>query len=368
MLPETLSSRNLFLFAVAVLFLLQFTPLAFELRLRESEIMTSVRSTDAKVVAGFGTGVLVLILTDLLVDAFLGKYDLWLSRSGYFWLPLIQCSLILFFSSFGRIAALYLTYSSAVVVFYFGRAFLDLCRFDTTLTWTYPKTSLLLLVLALGFLSSNLDLHFATVESHVLSYVGVGLTYLYELCLLANFALCLFRLYRKYPSRTLSERFASLTHEETIVAFICITLSFCTVGLSILPVATIGSTNDTRNILPLNIVGDILIRSVMACSLALLPSVLLKHKAHFLQQDLDMKSLFVRNVSHEIRTPLNIAVVGLDILMRTRVKASVRNPEEEEMLEEIMDSCKGTVTLSLASSRSDLVCSRGDDPRRSALV
>ena len=71
MLPETLSSRNLFLFAVAVLFLLQFTPLAFELRLRDSEIMTSVRSTDATVVAGFGTGVLVLILTDLLVDAFL---------------------------------------------------------------------------------------------------------------------------------------------------------------------------------------------------------------------------------------------------------------------------------------------------------
>lgn len=122
-------------------------------------------------------------------------------------------------------------------------------------------------------------------------------------------------------------------------------LCICTIGLLVLPVATIESTNDAKNIQPLNIVGDILIRSVLVCSLSLLPSLLLKHKAISLQQDLDMKSLFVRNVSHEIRTPLNIAVVGLDVLYRARMRSHDPNKEEEEMLEEIMDSCKVAVTI-----------------------
>ena len=336
------SKTSSYLLFVGVLFLVQFVPLIFDMKLRESALEESIRSDAARVIAGFGTGVLVLILMDLLVDVLLGKYDLWLSRSGYFWLALIQCSLILFFAQMNRIGAIYISYSAAVLVFYYGRAFLDLCRFDTTRTWTYMRSTCLLVILALGHLSVNLDFHFGTQDSHILAYIGVGFIYLYELILILNFTLCLVRLYLKYPSKPMIERFNSLTHEETIVAFVCVTLGACTLGLFILPFASIGSTNHARHTAPLNIVGDILIRSVMACSLALLPSVLLKHKAQFLQQDLDMKSLFVRNVSHEIRTPLNIAVVGLDILMRSRLNAPVRNGEEEEMVEEIMDSCKGT--------------------------
>ena len=339
------SPNLMYLLLIGALFAIQFIPLIFELHLRQSEITTSLQSVDAKVVAGFGIGVLVLILTDLIADAFQRQCEFWLSRSGYFWLPLFQCLLILVFSSFDRIAAIYLTYSAAVVVFYYGRAFFDLCRFDTTHTWTSSKTILLLIILALGFLTINFDLHFGTEDSHILSYVGVGLMYLFDICITINLALCIYRLFNKYKSKTISGRFNCFAHEETIVVSICIILGLCTFGFFISPLASVGSSNDTRDVIPLNIVGDILIRSIMACSLALIPSILLKRKALFLQQDLDLKSLFVRNVSHEIRTPLNIAVVGLDILRRTRLKSNDRNPEEEEMLDEIIDSCKGTHNL-----------------------
>ena len=346
MLPH-MTRAGLYVLVIGLLFAAQFGPLIVTLNLVESQLQDSIRSSDAKVAAGFGMGVLVLVLADLIADFAMGDRSLlWLSRTGYFWLPFIKCSLILFFSDITRIAAVYTTFSSAAMVFYYGRASLDLCRFDTTETWTYSKSALLLLTLALGYLCINVDLHYADSGQHIVGYVGLGLICLYQFCLIINPFTCLLRLSRKHSSPYLAGRLHLLTHEETIAASISLVLCVSTIALLVLPAVTLNRSVSIGDMDSKNIIGDILIRSFLICALSLLPSLLLKHKAQFLQQDLDMKSLFVRNVSHEIRTPLNIAVAGLDILHRTCSKRSSHGDSDElEMLEEIMDSCKVAVTI-----------------------
>lgn len=90
-------------------------------------------------------------------------------------------------------------------------------------------------------------------------------------------------------SGSLRSRVFKLTHGQCITSFSSAALLFFSVPLALLPTATGYS--------PAYVCGDVLLRLVLVTSLALFPSLSLKHKSFSLEADLNLRSLFVKNVA-----------------------------------------------------------------------
>ena len=342
---ELFTSKYQSSFYLAFMFflcLIQFISLNFDLRLRGSLLESSLHDINVLIVAGFCMGLVILIFFDVLFDAIMGNNAMWLSRSSYFWVPFIQGLLVISLKT-DYIGALYVIYSDASIIFFSGRAFFDLCRFDSTQTWTCSKSAALVTLLALSTLLSNLSLHFQF--NVIIIAIQLIMSYVYLACVMSNLLLCIWRIFSKYSSFGVLSRVHQLTYEESIVVTMCFTVFLSGIGFGVIPFLSpgshIGAIGDRS---PGQIIAELLVRSTLACALGLLPSIFLKHKANALEGDLDMKSIFVRSVSHEVRTPLNIVLAGLDTLHRIQQMPSHRRSDEEEkeMIVQMIDSCKGT--------------------------
>lgn len=325
--------------------IIQFIPLSFDLYLKGTPLESSLRDKNVLIVAGFCMGLVILIFFDILFDAVMGNRTMWISRSAYFWVPFIQ-GLMIISSKSNSMGALYIIYSDASIIFFSGRAFFDLCRFDSTKTWTCPKSASLVTLLAIATILSNLSLHFQF--SAVITAIQLTMSYVYLACVMFNLLLCTWRVSSKYSSYGIFSRIHHMTYEESISVTMCITVFLSGIGFGIIPLLNPDrGVNDVSERSPGQIIAEMLVRSTLACALGLLPSIFLKHKANALEGDLDMKSIFVRSVSHEVRTPLNVVLSGLDTLHRMKQMSYQRRDEEEEkeMIVQMIDSCKGIVLI-----------------------
>jgi signal transduction histidine kinase len=240
----------------------------------------------------------------------------------------------------------YVLYGNAATIFFTGRAFVDLGMKDNTHTWTMWRCVGMLAIKSCSTLLITIGMG-SMEEVAPYAEIGLALDCVYIALLFMTGSVCMKSTFGRYTG-DFKKRFSSLSHEECVTILISITLIVFAIVSMLLPLlcgldgdADVYSTNWN----PCNICGDLLIRILYSSTLALVPSLFMKHKAVALQRDLDIKSLFVRNVAHEIRTPLNITVVGLDCMRRSKLAAASQDIEEIEVIDEIMDSCKVAVTI-----------------------
>ena len=156
------------------------------LHINESGLTEALKNQSVLIVCGFCIGFISLIIVDLGFDAIMGINELWLSRSSYFWLSLVYSILIISSESIDQVGEKYILYGSAALIFFTGRAFVDLCLNDSSHTWTMRKSVVLLSMLATSRLFANFALETDSVYSSSLEYIGVAIAVVYTVLLIAN--------------------------------------------------------------------------------------------------------------------------------------------------------------------------------------
>jgi hypothetical protein len=333
-----------FVALVSLAIITQFTPLFVDIGLQGSPLEDSLRSVSTKVTAGFCLGCILLIFIDLLVDAVMKQFNYWYSKSFYFWVPLVLSILVLQCDSLSNIGAIFISYSSASLVFYAGRTCFELHLNDTTKCWSLGRCSFF--ICWISVCQSIINFSQSHSEQSGLRLIAAIIYYVCIAMFSMNCLTCVQRMFAKNStSITILQQIKLFSHEELIVIMLCISLPVALIFGTTLSIFTGDDFSNLGSSSPRFVCGRLIIQCFLSCTLALVPSLFLKHKAYSLQLDLDLKSLFVRSVSHEIRTPMNIALCGLDVLLRSRLKAGNRDTEEEDIIVEIIDSCKVAVTI-----------------------
>ena len=313
-LAKPLLSRSILIVVATLLSLIQIIGIPYDYGDYTRSIEQSLSARNVGIIAGFSIGYISPVMIDLLVDAYQGLYELWISRSCYFIFSVIYAVIILISPTTPQAGKIYLLYGSAAIIFFTGRAFVDLCINDPTKTWTVKRCIALLSILSIGQLLDNLSKASFSRNSR-LEIIGPSISAFYAMLVLVTSFLCSFRVLRHYKGPTILIRLSRASHEESITVLISLTIGIASIAFLILPLIS-GSfkTQSSTAYSPAFICGDLMIRTYFVSTVALLPSVIMKHKAISLQNDLDLKSLFVRNVAHEIR----YTFVILDIISTHR--------------------------------------------------
>lgn len=181
------------------------------------------------------------------------------------------------------------------------------------------------------------------VSSVSLQNIGVGIAYLLYAAFFLLSAWFWLHLYH------VSKKSKAKSNEIHVgVSLLCLLIF----RLSLIVHQSSGALSVSDGGTPTILSTDVFFRIIYTLAATVLPERLAKLLHTESIKKLDMKSLFVRYVSHEIRTPLNIACVGLDVLMRLRQSRRFSgevNPaldaEDEDLIEQIKDSCKVAVTI-----------------------
>ena len=348
-----MASHQLLLTFHAALCLVQFVPLAVNLHLQNAPVVDSLADFNVQMVASFCLGFLSLLFIDIAVDISQGNRKRIILRSLYYWIAISYSILIIAFDDSPNIGAIYLCYLSFTSVYYIGRALIDLCIFDTTNTWTLMKVIILIIFLATAFLCGSYSTAYEINHPGPLFLAFIALLLLSLTLFLTNSILCFYRKILLHEGTSfLNKVVKSITSfEDAMLLLIMSTVIICSVLLvmSSFIFQTLGSF---RLLQPKTIMFDMILRLVFASLLEIIPSILLKtvntSKVGVLQNDLNMKSTFVRYIGHEVRTPLNIAVVGLDLIKRIMLAEDKKrgrvSGEILTLLEEVEDSCKVAVT------------------------
>jgi hypothetical protein len=295
------------LLAVSLLTAAQFIPLCFNLHLSGTPVEVALRSLEAKISAGFGLGALSIIFGDLLLDAFVRKYNLWISRSFYFWIACFYSIFVICFSDIKNSGSVYICYLNASLVFLVGRAMVDISMLDTSNTWTYAKSMGLSVFLAVSLLIFTLSLNNDFSGFKVLCLVGLCALYLFIAAFATQCGYMIFRILRKYPTPDWRTKLSLISNEDTTILIMVMTILTCIVAITVIvPSVSLGGSFSDRN--GTYVSADLIIRLFFATSLEIIPSLFLRLKSDYLRRDLEVKRLFVRYVGHEIRTPLNISI------------------------------------------------------------
>ena len=338
----------------AALCLIQFVPLSINLHLENAPVVESLGDFDVQMVASFCLGFLSLILIDIAVDISQGNTKRIISRSLYYWIAITYSLLIIAIDDDKHIGAIYLCYLSFTSVYYVGRALIDLCVFDTTGTWTHTKAVVLIALLATGFLCGSYSTAYEIDHPGPLLVCFLALLLISLILFLSNSILCFYRkILLRDGTSFLYKVVQSITSFEDAMLFLIMTTVIVCSVLLVMSSFIFQTLSGFRLLQPKTIIFDMILRLIFASILEIIPSLLFKtlntSKVGVLQNDLNMKSTFVRYIGHEVRTPLNIAVVGLDLVKRILLRASkkhgkVNNDEILTLLEEVEDSCKVAVT------------------------
>lgn len=296
-----LVSPSMLILVATLLSVIQLIGIPYDYGEYAADIQESLGSRNVGIIAGFSIGYISPVLIDLLVDAYQGLYELWISRSFYFILSVVYAIIVLV-SPFTQMAGrVYIIYGSAAMIFFTGRTFVDLCIHDSTHTWTVRRCMVLLSLLSVGQLTENLSKTTFGAKTSF-SVIGTAISLTYAVLIMIGSILSAYKILRKYSGPSILYRLGKATHEESITVLISLTMLLTVVAFLILPVASGGFNSEgSANYRPAYICGDLMIKTYFASTCALIPSVIMKLKAHSLQNDLDLKSLFVRNVAHEIR-------------------------------------------------------------------
>ena len=336
---------------VAILCCLQFLPLIFDSSYTNNSVETALSDFDVQMTASFCLGFLSIILFDLLTDLANKNLYRFVSRSLYYWTAVAYSVIVIGFHSAEGIVPVYYCYLACSTVFICGRALQDLSALDSTGTWTTSRSMFITGALALGQLLSSFSLGDSSDSGDLLYALGRSWILIAGGCMLINLALfCSVRVRWHEDFRWR----ASFDPFNLVYGF---TLGFpliCLLLIAILPLAIDSFSSRFQYESSLTVCTDMVVRLALASILEILPSFLLKTrdaaKVGVLQEDLNLKSTFVRYIGHEVRTPLNIAVVGLDLIKRIKIEDDKRrgkgkgSDEILTLLEEVEDSCKVAVT------------------------
>ena len=339
----------------AGLCLVQFIPLSVDLHLDDAPVVDSLADFNVQMVASFCLGFLSLIFIDVFVDVIQENRKRIISRSLYYWIAITYSILVIGFYHVRDIGAILLCYLSFTSVYYIGRALIDLNIFDTTDTWTSTKVISLIVILSGGFLCGSYSTAYEIVHPGPLLYCFIALLLFSLLAFVMNSILCFYRKILLHQGSSFHHKIIQSisSFEDIMLLLIMGTVIVC--GVLLVMASFIFQTSSSFSQLnPKTIMFDMIFRLVFACLLEIIPSLLFKTlnttKVGVLQQDLNLKSTFVRYIGHEVRTPLNIAVVGLDLIKRIKIEDDKRrgkgkgSDEILTLLEEVEDSCKVAVT------------------------
>ena len=348
--------NRLHLLYVAILCCLQFLPLIFDSSYTNDSVEAALSDFDVQMTASFCLGFLSIILFDLLTDLANRNLYRFVSRSLYYWTAVAYSVIVIGFHSAEGVVPVYYCYLACSTVFFAGRAIHDLCALDSTGTWTTSRSMFITGALALGQLLSSFSLDNSSDSGDILFSFGRSFVVISWGCFVLNSALCISK---KRLLRNGSSLWEKLTNNSISLhdAGVILTISaliFCGSLIAILPLAIDSFSSRFQYESSLTVCTDMVVRLALASTLEILPSFLLKTrnaaKVGVLQEDLNLKSTFVRYIGHEVRTPLNIAVVGLDLIKRIKIEDDKRrgkgkgSDEILTLLEEVEDSCKVAVT------------------------
>jgi hypothetical protein len=288
---------------------LQFVPLAFKVELSGSSYERALQSTEVKITAGFCLGFLLLIPIDVLFDVANRHYKLIASRVFLFLVSSAYSIIIFIPDRYELKLGVYACYIGFAAVSIFGRLLMDLHIYDTTNTWTFCRS--IFLTLLIGTITSLAEADY--VLNTTQAYPLLMLVCVLILSFIALCALCMWRLYLGRPSQivnpmspTIREIWRRLSHDECFLLLLMTTASIYIIFLGILPRLFKQPYRGIRDRHKDMVVLDQIIRVIFATTVALCPSLALKFKAKALQNDLDLKKVFVRYVSHEIRLVLTL--------------------------------------------------------------
>jgi hypothetical protein len=290
---------------VCFIAIIQFIPLAFNLHLDGSPCEEALESTGVKIVAGFCLGFLLLIPIDIIFDLVNGNYHLLTSRVFLFLVSSAYSIIVIIPHGDETKVGVYACYLGFATVSVAGRLFMDLHIHDTTNTWTFSRV--VCFTLLIGFMCS-LSAANQVLQSTIIPPISTACYCVFFLLFSVVSVLCAKQLYQGRPTGrimpiglAIGERWKRLTHDECFLLLLITTGSTFFLLLAMLPRFFSQHFHSFRERHQDLIIVDQIIRVTFATAVALSPSLVLKFKAKTLQNDLDLKRVFVRYVSHEIR-------------------------------------------------------------------
>lgn len=332
---------------IATLFLsvIQFLPVIFSLDLTSYSVEHVLQPRDSGIVLGFCMGFFSLIALDLILDSYMRHFELWASRATYLSIFAIYTCFLLSCSDMYNIGSYYYCSTSFTTVVFMGRALSDLVITDQgkQKSWTLFSAMFVLTSISLSLVFSSLALfprNFVIFQAlnvifRFISLFYFGWTSVRCLNLITNNRIS--RLFEILRSK-------EITHEQLILVIIMAILLSTAISISVIPSAIIGFQG-VAAINTASTCADLIIRAIGVTLLAVVPSVLLKHKAVSLQYDLEIRRNFVRYVSHEIRTPLNIASLGVKLLQDEFLQQGTNQPEVCEILRDTKSSIDTAIDI-----------------------
>lgn len=323
---------------------IQFLPLVYPLDLTPFPIEHVLQHSATEIVLGFCVGFLSLIAFDLVIDLYMSHFELWISRAMYLSVFLIYTCSLLLCSNIHNIGSYYYCSTNFTSVFFTGRALADLVINDhgKEKAWTIVNAMVILISISFSIIFASLT--FTTSYFLAFQTLNVFLRFVAILYFGWTSFRCL-RVITNYRITSLFQvlRSKQITHEQLILVIVMAILFSTAVLVGVVPPALVGF-NGIASIDTLSTCTDLIFRVVGITLLAVVPSLLLKHKAVSLQYDLDIRRNFVRYVSHEIRTPLNIASLGVK-LIQDEIRRTSNPREVNEILRDTRSSIDTAIDI-----------------------